>query len=389
MHRLSLVSLAAFLLSVSWAQGAEIKLRSRRECSSALVTLGDVAEIQGGSEQERSRLAAVELVPAPAAGQKKFLRAREIRESLTLAGVSLAGHRFTGSSQVELSTPTPEAPAKKAPQGPSGVALRRAEAAARTAILAYLREQTEEASSWVVGFHLTEEQVRLIDASTSGIGVEGGESPWTGERTFRLISKSANGWGKTDLDVVVSSRPSIVFAKRTLGRGELVTEADIELRPAPEKGHTKAITNLADALGRETSRAIVVDQPLGEKDLRSPLLIRRGDVVTIHSVSEGVRITLYGKALDEGGLDDTVVIETETKQKLTTRVTGSREVEISSRVRPLAEDEESSIETDEPAETPAPPRVATKSKHKAPRGKKPTQTTAPRVVERSKTKAKR
>src|SRR6185437_7085362 len=83
-----LLPFAFCLLPSACVHAAEIELRS--ECNaSGLVRLGDVAEIHATDAAEIKRLQEMELFPAPAVGNKSFVRAREIQDLLALRGMNL------------------------------------------------------------------------------------------------------------------------------------------------------------------------------------------------------------------------------------------------------------------------------------------------------------
>ena len=79
---------------------AEIHLRPQCSPHSAVVRLGDLADIYSGDTRETAALAAVELFPAPVAGQQRFLRVQELQDLLMLRGVNLAHQELSGATQI-------------------------------------------------------------------------------------------------------------------------------------------------------------------------------------------------------------------------------------------------------------------------------------------------
>src|SRR5689334_2199995 len=67
---------------------AELRLKSDCQASSGLVHVGDVAEIFTKDPADARALAEIDLFAAPAAGQKRTLRARELQDLLALRGVN-------------------------------------------------------------------------------------------------------------------------------------------------------------------------------------------------------------------------------------------------------------------------------------------------------------
>ena len=115
-----------------------------------MVRLGDVAEVRGATDVETQQLAAVPLMPAPAAGTRQFLHACEVRDLLAACGVDVGTVQIRGAASVAISSPAVDAvssPASSVAGKPAGragsrrTAKRRPDHAA-AAIVAYLRQQT-------------------------------------------------------------------------------------------------------------------------------------------------------------------------------------------------------------------------------------------------------
>ena len=70
--------------------------------AAAIVTLGDVADITCADARQAATMAAIELFPAPAAGEEKVVRVREIQDLLLLRGVNPASTSFSGASEVAV-----------------------------------------------------------------------------------------------------------------------------------------------------------------------------------------------------------------------------------------------------------------------------------------------
>ena len=86
-----------------------------------------------------------------------------------------------------------------------------------------------------------------------------------------------------------------------------------------------------DVIGKETQRAISPGQVLDQNYVRSPILVRRGDVVTVYARAAGIRVRTTGRAISDGSQGDLIAIETlETgsREKFDARVTGAQVVEV-------------------------------------------------------------
>jgi flagella basal body P-ring formation protein FlgA len=122
----------------------------------------------------------------------------------------------------------------------------------------------------------------------------------------------------------------VPVAVRPLERGALLRATDLELRPAAiQKDSGVAPLKIEDLVGKELLRSLPAGQPVFKDLVQAPRLVRRNDKVRIKAVAAGVVVSTDGKALDDGGQGDNVLVEDgATKEKLMTRVAGYRVVEI-------------------------------------------------------------
>ena len=100
-----------------------------------------------------------------------------------------------------------------------------------------------------------------------------------------------------------------------------------------------------DPRGRRRARSSTTDA------LRTPALVRRGDVVTVYARSAGIRVRTAARARDDGSQGDLVSVESLLdRSTFFARVSGIREVEVyarsraSRRPRPAAGDRSSAVE---------------------------------------------
>jgi flagella basal body P-ring formation protein FlgA len=308
---------------------AEIKLRGDCHPSGALVRLGDVADIHSNDEKQGQSLAAVELFPAPVVGQSRFVRVREIQDALILRGVNLAQHQFTGASQVEVSTPGESAKTRLKPV--STTMSKQAELAVAAAITRYLRLRTGTQETWDIKVSLSDDQSRLVVGIDRKLTVTGGQNPWVGVQQFTVQVDASSGAAKFDISAEVSLPPAVAVTTHPLARGAIVRAADVELRrdvELPEDGNM--FHRLEDVIGQEVSQTIGGGVVLGRDVVRSQILVRRGDAVTVYARSAGLQVRTTGRATEEGGLGDLIAVETlmKNRQSFFARVSGPQEVEI-------------------------------------------------------------
>ncbi|MEM1187715.1 MAG: flagellar basal body P-ring formation chaperone FlgA [Pseudomonadota bacterium] len=120
----------------------------------------------------------------------------------------------------------------------------------------------------------------------------GGSSPWT------LYLRAS-----------VSASLEIPVLRRGLTRGDLISERDIELV-------TRRITaRAADIilepellLGMEVRRPIPAGSPLRHGQVDYPVLVTRGQTVTLVAGGAGLEVRMQGKAMGSGAMGDRLVV---------------------------------------------------------------------------------
>ena len=311
------------------AGAAELRLRPQCTSSGAVVTLGDVAEILTADRQQADTLGAVELFSAPSPAQQRFVRAREIQDLLVLRGINLAEHRFSGSSQVAVHGGGEPARTETEPPLTAAV-LRRANLRVQDAIVQYLQQRAGANQPWTVEVDLGQGQARALGNSTRAISISGGAAPWTGTQRFEVSVDAPDHPAKFTVDAQVGTAPAVVVAVRSLGRGVVIRETDVELqRGLPREASSDGFASLEEVIGKETVRGIPADKVIPRDALRVPLLVRRGDIVTVYACSAGIRVRTTARARDDGSLGDLVAVESvHDRSTYFVRVAGVREVEV-------------------------------------------------------------
>ncbi len=325
------------IVVASWAGAAELRLRDECQAGGPVVTLGDVAEIHSNDAKQVEALAAIELFPAPAATRRRYLRLREIQDLLLLRGINLTEHRFSGSSQVTIlgrTEPVAEPVPKKKRERPlSASNIARANRRVREAILKYLGEYVSDKQPWLVDFKLKTPSVRLLDGSTYPVVVTGGTSPWTGLQQFTVTVDTPDEPIQFSLDADVTLPPAVVVAVRSLRSGALILPSDVRLqRKDSSDDEEQGFRSIDEVVGKETTRAVGKGRALLQTMVRSPLLVRRGDVVTVVARAAGICVRTTARARDAGSLGDLIAVESLlNREKFLAQVSNTREVEVMAR----------------------------------------------------------
>jgi flagella basal body P-ring formation protein FlgA len=182
--------------------------------------------------------------------------------------------------------------------------------------------------AWTVTAKISDELYSKLPAGAHLINVIGQMQAVAGEQ---LILVETLGRTPQRLQVTVDLQPAplMVATIRNVPRGNVITAADVELRPRNSAIQATFYENIDDVVGREAAQTIAANQPLVAKLLRNPTLVQRGDVVDVRVHSAGVKVATKARSKTEGGLGDLIQIELlHNKQAMVARVSGLQTVEI-------------------------------------------------------------
>jgi flagellar basal body P-ring formation protein FlgA len=342
------------------ADAAEVKLRERVTPMAAVVRLGDVAEVTAADRQQARQLAAVPLMPAPAPDTERFLRKREIADMLAANGVELGSIHFSGAEQVavaalssvrqvafqETSHGNVGAPAnrhaailagsKAAPAAPQLNEAQVDELKVQLGRIAgdYLKTKSGKVDPARVNVAMSDWQLAQVAGATSLPVCGGGSEPWTGRQKLTLSFATAAGKVQLPLyvDVAEAAAPLVVLT-RPVARGNIITGADVVVRMVEPTARTTGQRATFDAvekiIGMEAKASLQADEVVFADQVQSPVLVKRGDVITVGSQSGGIRVRTTARATQDGAKGDLIQVESlETKQKFDVRVVGLREAAV-------------------------------------------------------------
>ncbi len=334
-HIITILILSVALgLAAGPGRAAELQLRAECRVRGPVVTLGDVADIFSQDAAERTRLAAIELFPAPAGGQR-FVRLREIQDLLLMRGVNLADQRFSGAAQTAVLSGSPAAEQTRAL---APAAVKTAGRQAADAIAGYLRQQVSGSEAWHTEVTLDPRQARLVATAGGAITVRGGAAPWTGVQHFQLTVTTADGAVEIPVDARVAMPQTVVVATRAIARGTAIGPTDVTLQRTEGSEMPDALHSLDEIVGKEASQTIAAGKVLERGMARSPLAVRRGDIVTVYARASGIRVKTIARARDEGSVGDLIAVESlQDRKPYYTRVCDVQEVEVY--VRPMHSEE--------------------------------------------------
>src|SRR4051794_2482981 len=324
MRRFLLIA-GCFLSLAAEGDAGEIVLRQRAEVRGSLVRLGDVADVKGEEGENAAGMAATPLMPAPSAASTRFLRDTELRDLLAARGVSLSGWRIVGAKAVELGGAT--ASSARVAGAPQEAALNNASGADQLTnlITNYLRQQTGH-ELWSVAADADDNGLAVLRQGGQDAAISGAKAPWVGRQRFLISSGAAK---PVTLYARVDRLEMAAFAVRSIERGELVRRTDLELRPYAGALPTQAITSVDAAIGKEAVQGIREGSLVLGNYVRSPIIVRRGERVSVRARAASIVVRTFAIAQQDGGVGDLVAVQAvDGKERYAARVSGVRELEI-------------------------------------------------------------
>ncbi len=305
--------------------GANVALREHSAHQGSLIRLGDVADISAATTGELNNLSTTVLMPAPAPGTQQFLHRAQIRDLIAAQGIEINQVFLSGANVVTIGHAA-DGTAGQGSKQYSRAEMQEIRLSLQTAILDYLMQQTGH-NTWKVEAVTNDVQILQVAEFGSTLEVTGGSNPWTGRQEFQLTG--ANGNTEVSLSAKVTRIQPVVVVVRPLERGEMVRATDVELRQQEGNSHRLAITSLATAVGMEARRALQSGTILQEGHLSAPLLVERGETVTVFARTAGITVRTFAIAKQNGAQGELVQVETlDGDEKFKARVSGRRQLEV-------------------------------------------------------------
>jgi flagellar basal body P-ring formation protein FlgA len=111
----------------------------------------------------------------------------------------------------------------------------------------------------------------------------------------------------------------IVVPARDIPRGEIITDSDLTYATVAGNAlMAGTVTNFAAVKNMEARRMLHARQPLRGDDVRRPVVVTKGQTVTMLFRAPGVELTAMGRSMGEGGVGDTVTVQNPSSYRMIT-----------------------------------------------------------------------
>ena len=101
----------------------------------------------------------------------------------------------------------------------------------------------------------------------------------------------------------------IVVPSHSIPRGTTISDSDLSYQNVDASSvQAGVVSSMNDLDGMETRRVLRAGEPIRPDDVRKPILVTKGSMVTINFIAPGITLTAVGKAMGEGGMGETVTV---------------------------------------------------------------------------------
>ncbi len=285
---------------------AAATLRSHVEVRGAMIRLGDLLD-DAGAAAERV------VARAPQPGERATLSVREIAAAARDAGISFRSNgvgyvtvarRGQAVAEQDLEERITRALATRGGKGPFRIRI-----TSRRGPL-YLPLSADKAELRVEDIDFDRRTGRF--SATLALPGDGGIK--------RRISLSG----------VAEAERYIPVLTRALGPGDVIAARDIDwIRLPARQVNRTMITDDALLLGLEPVRPLRAGVPLRLSEVRRPVLVHKGAIVTMIVQRGGLLLSATGKAMQDGARDEVIRLQnTSTRRIIEGRVTGPERVDV-------------------------------------------------------------
>lgn len=102
----------------------------------------------------------------------------------------------------------------------------------------------------------------------------------------------------------------VVVPAHTIARGDVVNESDLTYATVEGSALMAGVaTRIDEVKDLQARRVLTAGQPVRTSDVRRPVVVNKGQTVTMIFSAPGVEVTAMGRAMSEGGVGDTVTVQ--------------------------------------------------------------------------------
>ena len=102
----------------------------------------------------------------------------------------------------------------------------------------------------------------------------------------------------------------VVVPAHDIARGDTIGENDLTFATVDSDALMSGVpTKMEEVKGMQARRVLGAGRPFRADDVRRPVVVIKGQTVTMQFAAPGVELTAMGRAMSEGGVGDTVTVQ--------------------------------------------------------------------------------
>ncbi len=313
------------LLFFAPAQADSIRLRGEAGSAGAKVLLREVADLDGPEAQKAGDISVASF---EGSARVAHVTLESVHQALVDHGVDFGKLTLAGFTKCRVELATPE-PGPSAPLGPAPlVANPREEISLGSSVS--LRDRVVDVISRLADVPRQDLRVYFSDGDAKALAVSA-----VGPDRFEFEPQSTTGLGRVPMVVRRWNGEKLVSTLRVLADVSRRCLAVVTVRPVDaNQSHSTAsaleirevyltdaqagaMTDLSKVIGETAAASLHENTVVCSQSLRSPLLIHRGDTITIRCIAGGLVVKTMGKATQDGSLGQVIAVRNERTHDLT------------------------------------------------------------------------
>ncbi len=329
-----------------------LRLREQPVVEGQVVHLGDLIEVVSGRCQQTDDLLLLPVAPTPREGIPQSWTRSDVVQHLELRGLHPTAVRWMGSDRTQLrrgkpiegnATSNGSLPMSRVSQTIPGRAqspafiqeraVKQAEMLIRQAITEYVTLKSGDRTAWRITLSVPSRYVSIMQVKTNIVSIGGGREPWEGSQDFVFEVKERGALVSVPIQATLQLPPMIAVAKRALRREEIITADDLIYSPIPQRGAADAsdfFTDIEKLVGKQVRRSVATGQPIEAQSVGDAVVVTRGEMVEVESVSGDVVVKTTGRASESGAVGDLIGVELlPSRKRINASVTAPMKVRVS------------------------------------------------------------
>lgn len=295
------------MISTAWAGSIVVTVYEQAEVKGPELTLGDVADISGGDDQRINAMRTLKIGNAPQPGEDTVLTKDLIGMRLAASGTDFGNVTWQIPEKVKISTQA---------QILTGQAV---QDCAVEAVKKYLAQDSKDNDLVIeLVMQLMDNKVAVGELNVKA------ELPrhisYNGPTVVKVnVSVDGRKVATEAVKLNIKLYKEVVVAAKTILRQETLTADNLKTeRRDINRLPFEFLTDVNKAAGLTARRNIPLGTVLSSSMLDRPIVVKRGDKVTIVAKVDGTQITAPGQAMQDGSENQIIKVQNLNSQKVIT-----------------------------------------------------------------------